>query len=158
MNAAFLEKYGNPDKDGDGILDPAWFAENIRIFTLPFPMVLSWQPQTTIIRFQAHKLAGENIQAALRAMIDKYDIDYLRQGKLDRWGGCFNFRLIRGGSELSMHSWGTAVDINPDRGRLGNAEDAVSYPGFIIDAFTAQGFAWGGIWTRPDAQHFQLEA
>jgi len=158
MTKAFLEKYGNPDSNGDGILDPAWFLDNIRVFALPFPMVLSWQPTKTILRFQAHKFAGDKIIAALTDILDKYSLDYLRQGKLDRWGGCFNFRLIRGGHELSMHSWGTAVDINPDIGRLGNAHDAVDYPGFIIEAFEKQGFVWGGVWQRPDAQHFQLEA
>lgn len=158
MKKAFLEMFGNPDSDGDGILDPKWFAENIRVFSLPFPMVLAWQPQTTIRRFQAHRLAGPKICAALSRMEQAHGLEYLVERKLDRWGGCFNFRLIRGGNSLSNHAWGTAVDINPDLGRMGNAEDAAAYPHFIVEAFEAEGFYWGGRFLRPDAMHFELHS
>ena len=157
MTREFLERYGNPDKDGDGILDPDWFRENISVFPLPFPLYLSWEPRKQITRFQAHRLAGAKIVAALARVGAAQGIDYLREHQLDRWGGCFNFRLIRGGSSLSNHSWGTAVDYCPDLGRLGSAEDAASYPRFIVDAFAAQGFVWGGTWDRPDAMHHELE-
>jgi hypothetical protein len=157
MNVKFISLYGNPDKDGDGILDKEWFAENINVFSLPFPMVLSWQPSKTILKFQAHRLAGDKIISALETMLSAYSLEYIRARKLDRWGGCFNFRLIRGGNELSAHSWGTAVDINPDIGRLGNAEDARQYPRFIVESFTSEGFIWGGLWKRPDSMHFELK-
>jgi len=158
MTKAFLERYGNPDKDGDGILDAVWFNTNISVFDLPFPMFLSWEPQTMINRFQAHRLAGPWIIGALNLIVESKGLDYLRENKLDRWGGCFNFRLIRGGTTLSNHSWGTAVDYCPDIGRLGSAEDAVAYPRFIIQAFEAQGFVWGGSWDRPDPMHFERQA
>jgi hypothetical protein len=158
MTEQFLDKYGNPDVDGDGILDKTWFAKNIVVFELPFPMVLSWQPNTVIRRFQAHKLAGMYIISALIKMRDTHGYGFLKERKIDRYGGCFNFRLIRGGDQLSNHSWGTAIDINPDIGRLGSREDADRYPRFIIDAFESEGFVWGGRWKRPDAMHFELQS
>jgi len=158
MTQAFLAKYGNPDKNGDGILDADWFNANIAVFDLPFPLYLSWEPGTMIKRFQAHRLVGPSIAAALELMAKGEGLDYLRANKLDRWGGCFNFRLIRGGNTLSNHSWGTAVDYCPDIGRLGNAEDVKTYPRFIIQAFEAQGFYWGGNFDRPDAMHFERQA
>lgn len=157
MTQAFLDKYGNPDEDGDGVLDRGWFNENIEVFTLPFPLVLSWAPATTVRRFQAHRLAGDRIVAALSRAAAFGGVEELKARKLDRWGGCFNFRLMRGGSTLSAHAWGTAVDFNPDVGRLGSWADARTYPRFIIDAFEAEGFAWGGRWARPDAMHFELQ-
>ena len=156
MTEAFLQRYGNPDANGDSVLDREWFDANVSVFALPFPLALSWAPATTIRRFQAHRLAGERIIAALSRMAAYKGVDYLRDERLDRWGGCFNFRLMRGGSTLSAHAWGTAVDINPDIGRLGSWPDARTYPRFIIDAFEAEGFAWGGRWARPDAMHFEL--
>jgi hypothetical protein len=158
MTEDFIDRYGNPDIDGDGILDLQWFADNISIFSLPFPVVQSWMPYSKITRFQAHRLAGNRIIEAMKRVMSAKGYDYLVSNKLDRWGGCFNFRLVRGGDRLSNHSWGTSVDFNPDIGRLGNAEDAKRYPSFIIQAFEAEGFVWGGKWQRPDAMHFELQA
>lgn len=157
MTEAFIAKYGNPDKDEDGILDLAWAEENLKVFDFPFPMVLSWS-SATVSRFQAHRLAGPKIQAALRNMAAYKGLEYIKGNRYDRWGGCFNFRLIRGGTTLSAHSWGTAVDINPAIGRLGSRSDASVYPRFIIEAFRVEGFAWGGVWARPDAMHFELRS
>lgn len=156
MKQELIEKYGNPSTT-EGKLDRSWYDANIKLFTLPFPMVISWPPYSTIRRFEAHRLAGDRIIAALSKVAAYKGISYLSDNKLDRWGGCFAFRLIRGGNELSNHSWGTAVDINPDIGRLGNHRDAAAYPRFIVDAFKSEGFVWGGDgWERPDAMHFEL--
>jgi hypothetical protein len=157
VTKAFLDKYGNPDANGDGILDPQWFKENITIFEFPFPLVLSWRPSEQTRRFQAHRLAGARIVSAYSRIGAHKGIPYLREQKLDRWGGCFNFRLVRGGTELSVHAWGAAVDHCPDLGRMGSAEDAATYPRFIVEAFEAEGFVWGGNWKRPDAMHFELQ-
>ncbi len=34
------------------------------------------------------------------------------------FGGSHNFRLMRGGSSLSTHSWGIAIDFDPARNQL----------------------------------------
>lgn len=174
MTAAFLERYGNPDVNGDGILDLEWAKENLAVFNLPFPLVVAWQPEQIITRFQAHRLAGDKIIAALETMLTEADklaiqenplaeaerpgLEYLRAHKLNRWGGCFNFRLVRGGHTLSNHAWGTAVDINPDIGRMGSFDDLRTYPRWIVGAFESAGFYWGGHFARPDPMHFELQS
>lgn len=157
MTQAFIDKYGNPDANGDGILDRDWFDKYITVFPMPWPMLTSWDPVVRVTRFQAHKLVGERIARALQNMADAVGVPFLQERGFDRWGGCFNFRLIRGGNTLSAHSWGTAVDVNPHIGRLGSAPDAAKYPSFIVTAFEAEGFAWGGLWQRPDAMHFEVQ-
>jgi hypothetical protein len=153
-----LETYGNPDANHDGVLDLDWAHNCLKVFPLPFPMHLSWDVTTVITRFQAHVLAGDRIISALAAMRDANGVDYLQVHKLDYWGGCFNFRPMREGTALSMHSWGVAVDINPQIGRFHNLDDKVSYPQFIVDAFEKSGFEWGGHWAAAnvDPMHFQL--
>lgn len=91
---------------------------------------------------------------------------------------CFNTRGIGGGRQLSKHSYGLAVDINPRYNPLvktrhgrrivmpRNAEDYVDrsedFPGKIdrddaaYKLFTERGFRWGGAWkTVKDYQHFE---
>ncbi len=86
----------------------------------------------------------------------------------------FNCRSITGGGGWSLHSYGTAIDVNPrenpyvsgqtvlppeGRDHLDRDDPA---PGMIragdpvLGAFTAHGFTWGGSWTDPvDYQHFE---
>lgn len=37
---------------------------------------------------------------------------------LDQYSGCYNYRKMRGGSRLSMHSWGTAIDLDAANNQL----------------------------------------
>ena len=89
--------------------------------------------------------------------------------------GSFTCRVVRGGTSLSQHSFGTAVDINPfqnpfQRGDLVLPELASAYldrsdvrPGMILPgddvvaAFAAIGWHWGGAWTEPDHMHFSRD-
>ena len=38
--------------------------------------------------------------------------------RLDVWGGCLNVRKMRGGTRNSMHSWGIALDYDPQNNQL----------------------------------------
>jgi hypothetical protein len=156
-NSQLNSRYGNPDANTDGVLDLDWARANLIVMPLPFPMRLSWQPDVSVSRVQCHRLIAHNLVQALVAMESRMSAQALRDHGLDMWGGCFEFRRTRGGTALSRHSWGVAVDMNPDIGRLGSAEDAANYPKFIVDAFKNAGFNWGGDWTdRPDPMHFEI--
>lgn len=86
--------------------------------------------------------------------------------------GCHSWRKKKTSSRLSMHSWGVAVDINPEDGRLrrykrGEAPEPWSDewrlawpfgpPEALVRAFKESGFSWGGDWeTCPDPMHMSL--
>lgn len=76
----------------------------------------------------------------------------------DRIDG-FNNRWKAGGGGRSLHSWGIALDINPQRNpyQLGKWEEAdTDIPSKIIDIMKSQGFAWGGDWPgERDPMHFE---
>ena len=86
----------------------------------------------------------------------------------------FNYRPITGGSKLSNHAYGRAIDINPQQNPYvinGNYshENAAPYidrscgdPHVIVvgdvcyNLFRKYGFSWGGEWENPkDYQHFE---
>ena len=45
-------------------------------------------------------------------------LETIKELRLNRFGGCLNVRKMRGGSAWSIHSWGAAIDIDPDRNQL----------------------------------------
>ncbi|MES2214918.1 MAG: M15 family metallopeptidase [Pseudomonadota bacterium] len=90
----------------------------------------------------------------------------------DNNSSCFNFRKISGTDELSIHSYGLAIDINPLQNPFLVGEKIYPSkgsefldrsnirPGMIepvVHLFKERGFEWGGDWTSPiDYHHFQI--
>ena len=71
------------------------------------------------------------------------------------WDGCFNIRLKRGSTNVSLHSWGIAIDINAAWNRF-RSKPTMGFE--LVKAFTDAGFEWGGDWSQPDGMHFQLKS
>lgn len=78
-------------------------------------------------------------------------------------GGGFNWRVISGTDQLSVHSFGAAFDINVDFSdywRWADADaDPIPFknriPLTVVELFEAQGFIWGGRWYHYDTMHFE---
>jgi hypothetical protein len=106
--------------------------------------------------------------------IDAYGGDDERSMAANNTSG-FNFRSIAGLDTLSLHSFGTAIDINPaqnpyiGRERISPAASKAYLdrndvrpgmlvrPGAVIEAFEAIGWEWGGDWSpRQDYHHFAV--
>jgi len=82
----------------------------------------------------------------------------------------FNYRLITGGTKLSNHAYGRAIDINPVqnpyiKGKTvlpsiakhdPRTEGTLTEDHPVTRAFLQLGWEWGGTWdTRKDYQHFE---
>ena len=79
-------------------------------------------------------------------------------------GGGFSWRLIAGTDHLSMHAFGSAIDINVGysdywRWRSPGASGVLPYknriPMAIVALFEKYGFIWGGRWYHYDTMHFE---
>jgi hypothetical protein len=68
--------------------------------------------------------------------------------------GPFAFRNVRDGTQLSMHAFGIAIDINPKE-YARNQKKHFPSPD-IVHIFQDYGFHWGMFWTHPDPMHFQF--
>ena len=82
---------------------------------LPFEMRLAWDLGSKLKSYKCHRKVKEAMERVWQRTFDTYGYQKIVDLQLDRFGGCLNVRQIRGGSNYSMHSWGIAVDIDPDR-------------------------------------------
>jgi DNA integrity scanning protein DisA with diadenylate cyclase activity len=82
----------------------------------------------------------------------------------------FNYRYVKGTSQLSSHAFGRAIDINPKFNPQiinkntfpANAKYDVTVMGtiladsFLVKEFKKRGWQWGGFWKKnKDYQHFE---
>lgn len=110
-------------------------------------------------------------------LVDDYSADD-DLSSADNNTSCFNYRTVSGGSQMSLHARGVAVDVNPlynpyvTRNAQGEVRCAPSNGIAYIDRtkdfpykidendlcyklFTEAGFTWGGSWSgNPDYMHF----
>lgn len=93
-------------------------GENQTSIDLPYPHKLSWNKARVVHRFQCHERVSGSLERVLSRVLDAYGMEEIRRLRLDLWGGCLNVRNMRGGTRYSLHSWGIAVDYDPERNRL----------------------------------------
>lgn len=151
--------YGNPDADHNGVVDPAWEAANIVSLIPPYRMVLAWAPQQPVKAIRIHRKVSPSLARILVGIAQHYGSQQaIEAARMHLFGGAFNFRLKRGGSTLSNHSWGSAIDQDPERNGFGKPwrANAGMMPEAVVNIFEAEGWVWGGRWkSQPDPMHFQ---
>jgi hypothetical protein len=134
----------------DGQLDPKWEADCLALVVLPFPLLLSWDHSKSVTQFLCHK----HLTGILGDVFRDVQARGLR-AKIQSFGGCFAFRPQRTGVKLSTHSWGIAIDLNPETNGQGSVGDVDAG---VIEIFRSAGFTWGGNWggKSQDPMHFQF--
>ena len=78
-------------------------------------------------------------------------------------GGTFAWRPIANTTRMSVHSYGAAIDLVMAKSNYWEWEKTPrgqltwrnQIPQAIVDAFEAEGFAWGGRWYHYDTMHFE---
>lgn len=85
---------------------------------LPYSHKLSWDKRHIINSFFCHEKVHESLDKVLTAVLNHYGIVEIKKLGLDIWGGCLNVRKKRGGTNWSTHSWGIALDYNPEQNAL----------------------------------------
>lgn len=144
-----IEKYGQPG------------PQNLMTIALPFPMRLAWDPHVTINRIQCHRLIAPNLVAALQDIVDHYGLVKIQELHIDYYGGCYNYRLMRGSkTRWSRHAWGTAIDLDPERNLLKENHTTARFarPEYkpMIDIFYKHGFKGLGPEEDRDWMHFEI--
>jgi len=133
----------------DGSLDPKWEARHMVKAALPFPIPLAWDTRIEISSIRCHKLIAPLIEEAFRRIVAQG-----LKSSVKTYGGGYVFRAKRGQVKPSTHSWGIAIDLNPNTNAMGSAGDIDPH---LVALFEGLGFVWGGRWAgrNKDPMHFQ---
>jgi peptidoglycan hydrolase-like protein with peptidoglycan-binding domain len=86
--------------------------------TVPWPMRLAWDKRRTISGITVHEKVAESAERALAEIWQAYGANGIAHIGADLFGGSLNVRRMRGGTRYSMHSWGVAIDFDPERNGL----------------------------------------
>jgi hypothetical protein len=148
-----MQKYGTPNETG---------VDYLVTIPLPYPMRLSWDKSKIITRLRCHKLVANQLSAIFKDILDFYGLNNIEKLGINLYGGCFNFRKMRGGSDWSRHSWGVAIDLDPERNQLKqtskNAQFAKMEYQPMIDIFYKHGFVSLGREKNYDWMHFEVKS
>lgn len=143
--------FGNP-RGADSGASAAWEKANLVLVPCPWRLLYAGKP---VRGLRVHKKCAESLTRVLAAIWVRFGRSQaaIEKVRMHVYGGGYNFRLMRGGSNLSMHSWGCALDFDPEHNGLGNRSPTMDRR--VIEEFEREGWEWGGHWSRTDGMHFQ---
>jgi hypothetical protein len=129
---------------GGGRIAPeqSWVTANIRTEQVPI-----------LGNVTCHRVIFPQLRAALLEIQSTGDL--AREIHPGEYAGCYYPRFIANTQQLSLHSFGIALDLNVpgnQRGTTGEMNRAV------VAIFKKWGFAWGGDWGYTDPMHFEMNA
>jgi hypothetical protein len=162
--------------------------KNLALLTVPY---LDFSGQPRLGQLVVARSAADLVADVFTEIFKSKKFRIERMELIDVFGGnddasmqanntsAFNCRLKTGGTSLSAHSFGTAIDINPvqnpfvtEKQTLPPAGQAFDEPSeraaggmgvitsgdVVTKAFKKRGWKWGGDWKKPkDYQHFSKD-
>ena len=87
-NEEMIEKYGKPNQSGT----------YLAYANIPFPLVIAWDTSVTVKRVRCHKLEVANVEDIFWNILNVYGLENINDLGINLFGGCFNYRQMRGGS------------------------------------------------------------
>lgn len=102
-------------------------GENQTSLELPYKLKLAWNLNTSLSRITCNQKITKSLYTIFEKTLKTYGEKEIQRLKLDVFGGCLNVRKMRGGSSWSIHSWGAAIDLDPDNNQLKWGKDRASF-------------------------------
>jgi len=130
------------------------------IVTLPFAFRLAWDKSQKKATFNCHLKVASAFETIFTETARHYGEDRMVELGLDLYGGCYNYRAMRGGTTFSMHAYGIAYDTDPERNQLRWGSDRAELAKPVYEPFwkivQSQGALSLGRARNYDWMHFQF--
>lgn len=143
-----IAKYGQPG------------TSNLIQIDIPYPMRIAWDTKTTVNKIQVHKLIAPKLKAVFDELLQVYGLPEIQRLGIDLFGGCYNYRKQRGGSDWSRHAWAIAIDLDPARNPLKASSKTAQFakPEYkkMIEIFYKHGFVGLGPEKNYDWMHWEI--
>jgi len=97
---------------------PKQSTSNLVRLRLPYTMKLAWETKTKVNSILVHPCIKRSLENVLVGTKECYSTDQIENLGLNLFGGTYNYRPMRVGTEWSRHSWAIAIDIDPTRNAL----------------------------------------
>lgn len=134
-------------------------GENQIKLELPYKIKLAWAPSTTLSRITCNQKVAQSLGIIFDNTLKAYGEKDIEKLRLNMFGGCLNVRKMRGGSAWSIHSWGAAIDLDPDNNQLKWASPKATFSKKEYEPFwkivEAEGWTSLGRRRNYDWMHFQ---
>lgn len=141
-------KYGKPG------------AANLVTIKLPYRMRVAWDLTQTVGAIQCHRLIADRLLAVFTDLLAHYGLAELQRLGIDLYGGCYNYRPMRGGTSWSRHAWGIAIDLDPARNLLRETKRTARFarPEYkpMVAIFYKHGFVGLGPEKDYDWMHWEI--
>lgn len=141
--------YGNPSTRN-------WLQTNTTDVFCPWPIFMGKDPVGHIL---IHKKCADSLVRVLGAVWDAvgHDVEKIKALRYDQYDGSYNFRPMRGGHALSMHSYACAIDWDAADNEQHSMKHLFTDDSLLIVKFKEEGWVWGGDWSPGsiDAMHVQ---
>ncbi|MFU0824444.1 MAG: Peptidase-M15-4 domain-containing protein [Clostridium sp.] len=112
--------------------------------------------------FNGNNKASQSLESAMREIVSLTQRNKGAYSYVFPTMGTFNYRLISGTNQLSVHSFGIAIDFATskwDYWKWANREQGQkrldSYPKEIVEIMERNNFIWGGKWGHFDIMHYE---
>lgn len=134
--------YGEPGDEG-----------NLVSIEFPYPMYYGRQ---LVTKTRCHKKVADSLLRILK------NLGQLGGGSreilepVSDYGGIYNFRNKRGGTRLSVHAWGAAIDLDADDNTFKDPWPIkADMPFEVMEEFAKEGWTSAGAFWGYDAMHFE---
>lgn len=141
--------YGNPALAG-------WLHSNTTYVACPWTLFVGKQATTHIL---IHKKCADSLSRVLAAIWDRCGRNpaLIADLRFNKYDGTYNFRPMRGSSDMSMHSFACAIDWDASENPFHSAKHLFTDQTILVQEFKREGWIWGGDWSpgSQDAMHVQ---
>jgi D-alanyl-D-alanine carboxypeptidase len=133
-----------------------WLHDNTTDIVCPWPLLMDGKPVAHIL---IHKKCADSLTRVLGAVWDAvaHDPEKIKALRYDQFDGSYNFRPMRGGHSMSMHSFACAIDWDAADNEQHAQKHLFQADSLLIVKFKEEGWQWGGDWSPAsvDAMHVQ---